>query len=184
MACGYMSDYNHNDFCDGVGGVEKWYVFSTRDEEGNLNVEFEFDSENLVASVSLSTNFDGEVDVYEWIVEQETSTLTDTAVDERTAKSRSREQQATVVFHGDSDVLTAEIDKMTGRYTLIAKDNRGLYRVMFMTNGGQILDEFTTGTTFDEQYAHTLTISGKEVKKAPIISQEILEAILGLEHPE
>lgn len=181
MACGYMSDYNHNDFCDSAGGIEKWYIFKTKDDDGNTNVEFEFDEDNLITSVELSSNFDGETDVYEWIVEQETSVLTDTAVGERTSKSRFREQEATVIFHGDSAVLTAEIDKMTGRYTLIAKDNRGLYRVMFMQNGGQVLDEFTTGTTFDEQYAHTLTISGKEVKKAPIISEEILAEILGEE---
>lgn len=178
MACNFISEYNHNDFCDDVGGVREWYAFPTFDDNGDETVEWTFDSDGAISAVSIK---DANFEIKRWRVEQETSTFIDTAVGERTAKARARNQEATVIFHGSSAELVADIDAMRGRYTIVAKDNRGLNHVLFLENGGQILDEFTTGTGFEDQYAHTLTISGRETKKAPIIDDEILDELLNPE---
>lgn len=179
MACNFVNNYNHSIFCDGAGGVKKWYVFPTFIEGTTDNsVVFTYDPDGTIASVTPDSAFDAETMMGEWLVDMETSTFTDTGVGERVNKARAREQEATVVFHGTSDVLVAELDQMIGRYTVIAQDNRGLNHVLFIENGGMITDVFTPGTALTDQYAHTLTITGREVKKAPIISDEDLLLII------
>lgn len=173
--CNTANDYNSALFCAGAGGVKTWYAFPVYDALGNQTVEWTFTS-GLVSAVTV---LDPLFDLKQWKVEMATSTFVDTGEGERTAKAKSRTQTATIVMHGSSDQLVADIDEMGGsNIVLIAVDNRGLNHVLFLENGGNFKDEFTPGTALADQYAHTVTLTGMETRKAPIISDAILDDLV------
>lgn len=174
--CNVVNDYNSALFCSGVGGVKSWYAFPATDALGNPTVNWTW----TLGKISAVTVIDPlTFALKEWKVQAETSTFVDTGVGERTQKSKSRTQTATIVMHGSNADLVADIDAMGGsNIVVIAKDNRGLNHVLFIDNGGSFQDEFTTGTAMADQYAHTVTLTGNETKKAPIITDLILDSLV------
>jgi hypothetical protein len=112
-------------------------------------------------------------------VEMETSTFTDTRIGERTNKAYGREQSATIVLHGNTAAMIANIEAAAkGRVTVIAELEDGSYEVLFLNNGGLITDERTPGTAYEDMNGNTLTITGKEKAKAPKISSSLVLALL------
>jgi hypothetical protein len=175
--CNTVNDYNASAFCDGSGGVKEWYAFPTFQDDGKPTVVWT-KTAGLITAVTVAATVPP-FDIKTWQVEMQTSTFTDTAEGERTAKAKSRTQSATVVFHGSSAQLVADIDEMSGtRMTVIARDNRNLLHVLFLENGGSFRDAFTPGTMLLDQYAHTITLDGAETNKAPIISETILDNLI------
>jgi hypothetical protein len=62
--------------------------------------------------------------------------------------------------------------------TVIAELEDGTYEVLFLLNGGVIVDERTPGTAYEDMNGNTLTITGKEKGKAPKISEALVLALL------
>jgi hypothetical protein len=162
--------------CDNTGGVKRWYWFSTFNAQGQSNYSATpVVANGAVASLSLNSG----VYAYALNVEMETSTFTDTRIGERTNKAYGREQSATIVLHGNTAEMIANIDAAAkGRVTVIAELEDGTYEVLFLENGGLITDERTPGTAYEDMNGNTLTITGKEKAKAPKISESLVLALL------
>ena len=144
MACNTVNDYNASGFCDGAGGVKKWYAFPTFDDDGVHEVTFTRTS-GLVTAVTVANP--STFSLKTWQVEMETSNFTDVGVGERTNKAYSREQTATPIFHGATAQMVADIDDMNKtRMTVIVEDNRGLLHVLGEVNGMSFRDSFDVGT--------------------------------------
>jgi hypothetical protein len=113
------------------------------------------------------------------LIEEETSTFTDTAVGDKANKSYGRDQSATVIIHkNDAGDIERIEDINTGRYTLIAKLNDGTNEVLFFENGAKCNDERTPGTAYEDGNMNTLTFVGKEKRKAMKISNTIVASLL------
>jgi hypothetical protein len=162
--------------CDNTGGVKRWYWFSTFNAQGQSNYSATpVVANGAVASLSLNSG----VYAYALNVEMETSTFTDTRIGERANKAYGREQSATIVLHGNTAEMIANIDVAAkGRVTVIAELEDGTYEVLFLENGGLITDERTPGTAYEDMNGNTLTITGKEKAKAPKISEALVLALL------
>ncbi len=172
MSCELLSGYNSFNECDAQGGVASWYAFDRK------NLESYTRTDGRITALTLKA---GKF-AYEFIVEQETSSFTDTATGERANRAYAREQSATIVLHGNTDEMIESLDSMArGRTVWVAKLNDGTYEVLFLDNGGKVSDARTSGTAFEDLNGNTLTITGKETKKAPKIDSAI---ILGLLSPE
>ena len=174
MSCNTVASYT-NGGCDQTGGVAEWYALPYLGANGLPALAFTRDpSTNVITAVTVNdaTNLE------RWIVEAETSTFTDTKVVSKTDRSKYYEQSATVVFHGTSAVLVEELNKMNGRYILIAKDNEGRNHVLGFKYGLQVADVFTPGMALGDRYAHELTLSGNETRKASILTDTDLDTIL------
>jgi len=172
--CEVLSGYNKT--CDSVGGVKTWYWFSLRDSAGDSNYQTE------------PTIVDGEVTAialkagkyaYPLNVEMETSSFQDTRIGERANSAYARQQTATIVLHGNTATMIDQLETAAkGRVVLIAELNDGTYELGFMTNGGMIVDDRTTGTALEDMNGNTLTITGKEFRKAPKISSVLVQSLL------
>ena len=171
--CELTSGYNK--ICDIAGGVETWYIFSNKDANGASNIDTLMVSNGEVTVLTLVA---GKY-AFPFNVEIETSSATDTAVGERANGSYAREQEVTIMLHGNTATMIRDIENMAkGRVTVIAKLNDGTYEVFFLNNGGKTSDERATGTAFEDMNGNTLTITGKETSKAPKISSSIVSALL------
>lgn len=179
MSCNTVASYT-NGGCDQTGGVAEWYALPYLGANGLPAFAFTRDpSTNVITAVTVNdaTNLE------RWIVEAETSTFTDTKVVSKTDRSKYYEQSATVVFHGTSAVLVEELNKMNGRYILIAKDNEGRNHVLGYKYGLQVADVFTPGMALGDRYAHELTLNGNETRKASILTDTDLDTILNWTAP-
>lgn len=169
MACEITSGYNSFLECDAQGGVASWYVFDRK------NLESFIRTDGTITALTLKA---GKY-AYEFLVEQETSTFTDTATGDRANRAYAREQSATVVLHGNTAEMVEQLDALSrGRTVWIAKLNDGTYEVLFLENGGKVSDARSTGTAFEDLNGNTLTITGKEAKKAPKIDSAVILALL------
>lgn len=173
MACNTVAAYI-NGSCDLTGGVKEWVVYPLLGSNGAPAVIYTRDqTTNVITGATINDLSTAKI----WRVEAETSTFTDTKTVSKTDKSKFYAQEATIVFHGTSDVLVEELNKMNGRYCLIAKDNEGKNHLLFDVNGGQIADVFTPGTAMGDAYAHTLKISGNESRKSSIVDDTTFNQI-------
>jgi hypothetical protein len=173
MSCELTSGYNK--LCDTPGGVDTWYLFSTKDSNGESNIDTLTVANGAVTALTLKT---GKY-AYPFNVEIETSSFTDTAVGERANGAYAREQSATVMLHGNTAEMIVQIESLCkGRTTLIAKLNDGTYEVLFLQNGAKCNDERASGTAYEDMNGNTLTFTGKEPAKAVKISSTIVLALL------
>lgn len=172
--CEVISGYTRQ--CDSVGGVRRWYWFATYDGNGVSNyAAAPVVTNGQVQSLSLVS---GKY-AYPLNVEMETSTFTDTRIGERANKAYAREQSATIMLHGNTAEMIANIDAAAkGRVTVIAELEDGTYEVLFLLNGGVIVDERTPGQNYEDMNGNTLTITGKEKNKAPKIAANLVLALL------
>jgi len=161
--------------CDDIGGVSTWWLFENKACDGSSNIASSTYASGVITALALETG----VYAYPILVEEETSTFTDTAVGDKANKSYGRDQSATIVIHkndaGDIDRIE-NIDK--GRYTLIARLNDGTNEVLFFENGAKCIDERTPGTAYEDGNMNTLTFTGKEKRKAMKISNLIVDSLL------
>lgn len=161
--------------CDDAGGVRTWYIFSNKTCAGVSNIASSTAAAGEITALALEAG----VYAYPVLVEEETSTFTDTSVGEKANKSYGRDQSATIVIHrndaGDIDRIE-NIDK--GRYTVIASLNDGTNEVLFFENGAKCNDERTPGIAYEDGNMNTLTFTGKEKKKAMKISNAIIATLL------
>tara|TARA_R110000822_G_scaffold26529_4_gene79806 strand:- start:1489 stop:2019 length:531 start_codon:yes stop_codon:yes gene_type:complete len=161
--------------CDDVGGVSTWHIFENKTCAGVSNIASSAYALGEITALDLVTG----VYAYPVLVEEETSTFTDTSVGEKANKAYGRDQSATMVIHrndaGDIDRIE-NIDK--GRYTVIATLNDGTNEVLFFENGAKCNDERTPGTAYEDGNMNTLTFTGKEKIKAMKISNAILLTLL------
>jgi hypothetical protein len=161
--------------CDDVGGIATWWLFQNKSCDGSSNIESSTYDAGEITALTLATG----VYAYPILVEEETSTFTDTAVGDKANKSYGRDQSATIVIHkndaGDIDRIE-NIEK--GRYTFICRLNDGTNEVLFFENGAKVTDERTPGTAYEDGNMNTLTATGKEKRKAMKISNTIVESLL------
>jgi len=160
--------------CDDAGGVSTWYLYQTRAANGTPNYTATF-ANGQITALALASG----VYAYPVLVEEETSTFTDTAVGAKATMSYGREQSATIVIHRNDAGDIERIENIgKGRYTLIAKLNDGTNEVLGFENGMKILDERTPGTAYEDGNMNTLTATGKEKHKAMKISDAIIATLL------
>jgi hypothetical protein len=172
--CEVTSGYGKG--CDSVGGVKTWYWFSLRDSAGESNYATEPTIvDGAVTAIALKA---GKY-AYPLNVEMETSSFQDTRIGERTNSAYARSQTATIILHGNTASMIDQLETgAKGRVVMIAEMNDGTYELAFMTNGGMIVDDRTTGTAMEDLNGNTLTITGKEFRKAPKISSVLVQALL------
>ena len=171
--CELTSGYNK--ICDLAGGVDTWYIFANKDSNGDSNYATYVEANGEITDLTLVA---GKY-AFPFNVEIETSSFTDTAVGERANGSYAREQQATIILHGNTSTMIRDIEDMCkGRVTVIAKMNDGTYEVLFGVNGGKASNERASGTAFEDMNGNTLTITGKETVQAPKISSALVLALL------
>lgn len=155
--------------CDSTGGVAKAYAWSTK-ETDTLTY-----ANGTISALTLNS---GKY-AYPIEFEIETSTFTDTAVGERANSSYAREQSATIMLAGNTASIISQLDSMAkGRTTVAFELNDGTFEVLFLENGGKLIDARTPGTAFTDMNGNTLTFSGKEKVKAMKVSSAIIEAML------
>ena len=83
--------------CDEAGGVDTWYMFPRFDAVGVSTV----DTLTIVAGEATALTLVIGKNAFPVTVEQETSSVTDTAIGERANGSYGREQAATLMLHGN-----------------------------------------------------------------------------------
>lgn len=172
--CEVTSGYNL--LCDSIGGVKTWYWFSLRDSSGVSNYATKPTIvDGAVTAIALKA---GKY-AYPLNVEMETSSFQDTRTGERVNGAYARSQTATIILHGNTASMIDTLETgAKGRVVLIAELNDGTYELAFMTNGGMIVDDRTTGTAMEDLNGNTLTITGKEFRKAPKISSTLVQSLL------
>jgi len=165
----------YSTLCDEVGGVDTWYAFSVTDELGASNIATYTVVAGEVTALTLAVG----KQAYAFNVEMETSTFTDTAIGDRANGAYAREQEATIVLHGNTKEMIVNLEAMgKGRTAWIAKLNDGTYELLFAENGAKVLDARTPGQAYEDGNMNTLTASGKEKAKAPKIDSAIVAALL------
>jgi hypothetical protein len=161
--------------CDESGGVDTWYWFAVKDGSGASNIAT---YTTLAGEVTALTLVSGK-QAFALNVEMETSTFTDTGIGGRSEGSYAREQEATVVMHGNTKEMIVTLEAAgKGRTALIAKMNDGTYELIFATKGAKMSDVRSPGTNYEDMNGNTLTFSGKETEKAPKISAVIVNSLL------
>lgn len=171
--CELLEGYSK--LCDETGGVDVWYWFSLTDDTGASNIATYTVAAGEVTALSLVSG----KQAYPLNVEMETSTFTDTGIGGRTEGSYAREQEATVVFHGNTKEMIVTLENAgKGRTVLIPKLNDGTYEVLFAEKGAKMSDVRTPGTAYEDMNGNTLTFSGKEKFKAPKIDSAIVATLL------
>lgn len=160
--------------CDSVGGVSTWWMYKTRSTAGVPNATATYAAGEITALALASGVY-----AYPILVEEETSTFTDTAVGDKANMSYGRDQSATIVIHRND---AGDIDRIEnigkGRWTFIVQLNDGTNEVLFFENGAKVLDERTPGTAYEDGNMNTLTATGKEKTKAMKISSAIVATLL------
>jgi hypothetical protein len=157
--------------CDSSGGVARAYAWSTA-ETDTLTY-----ANGTISALTLNSG------KYAWPIEFElgTSTYTDTAIGERANSSYGREQSATIMVAGNTAALISNIEAIAkGRTTIAFELNDGTFEVLFMENGGKLIDERNVGTNYEDMNGHTLTFTGREKTKACKVSSSL---VLGLLEP-
>jgi len=171
--CEVLEGYSK--LCDETGGVDTWYWFSLTDDLGVSNVATYTVVAGEVTALTLTTGNQA----FALNVEMETSTFTDSGIGGRAEGSYAREQEATVVFHGNTKEMIVTLENAgKGRTVLIAKLNDGTYEVLFAEKGAKMSDVRTPGTAYEDMNGNTLTFTGKEKSKAPKIDSAIVATLL------
>lgn len=161
--------------CDETGGVDTWYWFSLKDSAGASNIATYTVADGNVTALTLAVG----KQAYALNVEMETSTFTDTGIGGRTEGSYAREQEATVVMHGNTADMIKTLEAAgKGRMVLIPLLNDGTYELLFAEKGAKMSDVRTPGTAYEDMNGNTLTFTGKEKSKAPKISSAIVATLL------
>jgi len=165
----------YNTLCDEVGGVDTWYWFAVKDGSGNSNIDTYTVVDGEVTALTLAIG----KQAYALNVEMETSKATDTGIGDRPNKSYGREQEATVILHGNTKEMIVTLEAAgKGRTALIAKLNDGTYELFFAVNGAKMSDVRDTGQAYEDLNGNTLTFTGKEKAKAPKIDSAIVASLL------
>ncbi len=116
--CEILEGYNQ--LCDEVGGVDQWFIFSLRDENGEGNIDTLTVENGEVTALTLKA---GKF-AYAFNVEMETSTFNDVAIGERVNGAYAREQTATMVLFGNTKEMIVNLENLgRGRSVVIAKLN-------------------------------------------------------------
>lgn len=161
--------------CDEAGGVDTWYMFPRFDSAGATTIDTFTYSAGEVTALTLVAG----KNAYPVTVEQETSSVEDTAIGERANGSYAREQTASLMLHGNTAAMIVSIEELAkGRTSLIAKLNDGTYELYFSQFGAKCLDERATGTSFEDMNGTTLNFSGRETYKGLKIDSAIVLALL------
>lgn len=161
--------------CDEAGGVDTWYAYPRFDASGVSTVATFTQAAGAVTALTLEVG----KNAFPITVEQETSSVTDTAIGERGNGSYAREQAATLMLHGNTASQIVSIEELAkGRTSLIAKLNDGTYELYFSQFGAKCLDERATGTAFEDMNGSTLNFAGKETYRGLKIDSTIVLALL------
>lgn len=165
--CEITSGYNK--LCDTQGGVATVYAWNTN----------QVDTVTVSNGAITALTFESGAYIYQFNVEMETATFTDGAIGERANGAYARQQEATVVLHGNTAEMITQLDLMArGRTTWAFELNDGTYEVLFLENGAKVSDSRTPGTAFEDMNGNTLTLTGKEKTKAPKISASLIASNL------
>ena len=171
--CEILEGYNQ--LCDEVGGVDQWFIFSLRDENGEGNIDTLTVENGEVTALTLKA---GKF-AYAFNVEMETSTFNDVAIGERVNGAYAREQTATMVLFGNTKEMIVNLENLgRGRSVVIAKLNDETYEVLFIEKGAKMSDDRSPGQAYEDLNGNTLTFTGKERNKAPKIDSAIVAALL------
>lgn len=155
--------------CDSAGGVAKAYAWSTAETD-----TLTFANGTITALTLNSGKY-----AYTINFEIETSTFTDTAIGERANSSYAREQSATIMLAGNTAAMITNFEEIAkGRTTVAFELNDGTYEVLFLENGGKLIDERTVGTAYTDMNGTKMTFTGREKSRASKVSSTIVLALL------
>jgi hypothetical protein len=162
--------------CDAPGGVDTHYLFSIADcSTGVKNIATFTHADGEVTALTLITG----KQAFAFNVEQETTSVTDNAIGERTNKSYAREQSMTSILHGNTkEMITTILSMNRGRVVAIVKLNDESYELYFYEKGAKVMDERATGTAFEDLNGTTLTLTGKQVGRGLKIPLAIVQTLL------
>lgn len=155
--------------CDAPAGVKTVYGANLAD----------IDTLTVVAgNVTVLTMLAGKY-VYAFNVEMETASFTDVSLGVRANKSYARQQDATVVLHGNTSAMIVNIENISqGRTVWFHELVDGTCEALFIENGAHTIDNRASGVAYEDMNGNTLTMTGKEPNKAPKIALSLISAVL------
>jgi hypothetical protein len=156
--------------CRSVGGIKKFIIYNLENRSSYTVAN------NVVTAISM----DLAKQAYQFDVEMELSNAIETGTGTRADFTFFYAQAATIIL---ADKTQANIDLLAlfnkGRLGVIAFYESGITRHFGLVNGLMVDTEVDdSGTEYGNRNGHTLTMSGKEVAKAPTIADALAEAIL------
>lgn len=167
--CELLAGYNAFEMCDTQGGVSSWVALNRKDVDTFTVVDGEVTAFTLKPTKK----------AFEFLVEQESSTFTDTAIGSMANKSYARDMSATVVLHGNTADIIKNVEALgKARTVWVCQLNDGTYEVLFASKGAKAIDVRTPGTAFDDLNGNTITLTGRESSKAPKISATLVQSLL------
>lgn len=162
-------DSGYTEICDTSAGVKTVYGANLAD----------IDTLTVVAgNVTVLTMAVGKY-VYPFYVEMETAMFTDVAIGERANGAYARQQDATVILHGNTAEMIVNIENIArGRTVWFHELTDGTCEALFIENGAKTTDNRASGTAYEDMNGNTLTMTGKEKSKAPKIALSLISAVL------
>ena len=156
--------------CRSVGGIKKFIIYNLENRS----------SYTIASNIITAMSMDLGKQAYQFNVEMELSNVISTGTGSRPDFTFFYAQVATIVL---ADKTQANIDMLAllnkGRLGVIAFYENDLVRHFGLINGMMVdSDVDDSGTEFGNRNGDTLTLSGKEVSKAPTMSSALAEALL------
>lgn len=162
-------DSGYTEICDSPGGVQIVYG-ANRDDIDTLTVV----NGNVTALTMKAGKY-----VYQFSIEMETASFTDVSLGVRANKSYGRQQDATMVLHGNTAEMIVNIENIArGRTVWFHELTDGTCEALFIENGAKTTDNRASGTAYEDMNGNTLTMTGKEKNKAPKIALSLISAVL------
>ncbi len=143
--------------CDSVGGVKTIYGWNTAD----ATVTY---ANGTVSAITLTA---GKY-AYPFYIEMETANFSNTQVGDRANQSNAYTNEGTMVLSGNTatDIVNLEALEIS-RTTFAVELNDGTVEVFFLENGAKVSGVRATGQAYEDANGNTVTMTGKEVNRAP-----------------
>lgn len=173
MACELTTGYTKQN-CANVGGIKSVIFFNYEHlENGSYTLDA---NESSIATLVLDTGEQG----YRVKTDKESSFATQTPTRSRDNNSYMVAQVLTTVLKDDT-VETQELSSILGKgfFGAVIEQENGLNRVLGLSKGLTLdTEENATGQLFEDLNGSTMNFSGKEIIKAPLVSDVIVAALL------
>ncbi len=173
MACELTTGYTKQN-CANVGGIKSVIFFNYEHlDAGTYTLDA---SESSIATMVLDSGEQG----YRIKTDKESSFATQNPTRSRDNNSYMVAQVLTTVLKDDT-VETQELSSILGKgfFGAVIEQENGLNRVLGLSKGLTLdTEENATGQLFEDLNGSTMNFSGKEIIKAPLVSDVIVAALL------